>query len=361
MGVPYSEQVSELDRTIRETLRRQVASSAWHPVRFGPESHFRNKAKLAIGGTREAPTFGILDGARRGVDLRQCGLYEPGLAEVLPRLCEAVTELGLTPYDVATRSGEFKHLVVTHASTGELLVRFVLRSPGQIGRIRRGLPALRAAAPGVRVVSVNLQPEHKAVLAGPDETVLTDDDTLPMPVGPVTLRLRPESFFQTNTAVATRLYARAAEWVDDDAQTLWDLYCGVGGFGLSIGARRSLQVLGVEIEAGAVAGARLGAEDLVSRNPLSCFDFRVGDAVTLLSDERPADVVLVNPPRRGIGPLAPWLDTSGVAQIIYSSCNVGSLSRDLDRLTAYEVTAAQTFDMFPQTHHHEVLVSLTRR
>src|SRR5690606_2956169 len=116
---------------------------------------------------------------------------------------------------------------------GQLMVRFVLRSPGQLPRVRELLEPLGAALPGTRVVSVNLQPEHKAVLEGAEELVLTAEATLPMRLGPVTLHLRPQSFFQTNTTVAAALYRQAQEWVGQAAPgSLWDLYCGVGGFAL---------------------------------------------------------------------------------------------------------------------------------
>ncbi len=315
-----------------------------------------------VGGTKSEPTFGILDTNRRGVDLRHCGLYEPGLARALPRLCDAVSALGLTPYDVNTRSGEFKHLIVTHAPSGDLMARFVLRSPGQLPRLERAIPELQEAIPGLRVVSINEQPEHKAILAGPREHVLTEEDSLPLQVGPVTVFLRPESFFQTNTAIAAQLYSQAARWVHGSgADTLWDLYCGVGGFGLSVGAQAPVRVVGVEIEPAAITGAQRSAAAVEARNPLSSFDFRVGDASTILRNEQPADVVLVNPPRRGIGSLADWLNSSGVEQIIYSSCNVTSLQADLERLTSYRATAVRAYDMFPQTRHHEVLVQLVRQ
>lgn len=359
MGVPYADQLARLDARVRGALADHADESHWLPIVFGPESQFRNKAKLVVGGSREAPTFGILDGTRRGVDLRSCGLYEPGLHDAILTLCEEITALGLTPYDVPRKSGELKHVVVTHSPAGELMARFVLRSPGQLGRLRRALPRLQQALPGLGVVSANLQPEHKAVLAGPEEVLLTEQETLPMPVGDVTLHLRPESFFQTNTGVARRLYAQARDWVaQTDAQSVWDLYCGVGGFGLSIAAGSAIRLLGVELEAGAVAGARRSAASMMERDSLSSLDFRTGDATTLLRDEPAPDVVVVNPPRRGIGPLADWLDTCGASQVVYSSCNVTSLRRDLDRMTHYRVVAARTFDMFPQTDHHEVLVRL---
>lgn len=307
MGVPYAQQVDDQERSVRELLAEHVAPDAWLPTATGPESGFRNKAKLAVAGTKGAPTFGILD-PRTGVgtDLRDCGLYETALAAALPRLTTAVAGIGLVPYDVPRRSGELKHLVVTASPDGELMARVVLRSPGQLPRLRRHLDDLLAAVPGLRVVSVNLQPEHKAVIEGDDEVVLTEAETLPMRLDGLTLQLRPRSFFQTSTAMARQLYAQAGDWVSETGPgTVLDLYCGVGGFALTAAAapgRRT--VTGVEVSSDAVAAARASAHaaDLPAT-------FRVGDATAEVAAGH--DLVVVNPPRRGIGPeLAAALERS---------------------------------------------------
>ena len=78
-----------------------------------------------------------------------------------------VTRAALTPYDVAARRGELKHLLVTASPDGELMVRFVVRSTEPVARVRKHLPWLLEQLP-VAVASVNLQPEHKAVLEGED-------------------------------------------------------------------------------------------------------------------------------------------------------------------------------------------------
>lgn len=359
MGLPYERQVVDLEREVREVLADAVPADVWRAPFIGPESAFRNKAKLVIAGTRDAPTFGILDAAQRGVSLPECGLYEPHLAAALDRLVPAVAELGLTPFDVPGRQGELKHLIVTGSPDGELMARFVLRSPGQVGRIRRGLDALGAAAPGLRVVSVNLQPEHKAVLEGEEEIVLTDEETLPMRLDDIVFHLRPRSFFQTNTVVAAGLYRQARAWVDEIApRSVLDLYCGVGGFALNAAMAKGAdarRVEGVEVAPDAVASARRSATELGV-----AADFRVGDARVLAEVDH--ELVVVNPPRRGIGPrLCAAIEAAAPRHVVYSSCNARSLAIDLAALPGHRVVEARLFDMFPQTRHHEVIVLLERR
>lgn len=356
MGVPHARQVADQSASVVRLLDRHVTKRAWLPPFAGPESGFRNKAKLAVAGTKDAPSFGILDARTgTGVDLVDCGLYEPALAAALPVLTHEVSRIGLVPYEVPRRTGELKHLLVTASPDGQLMARFVLRSPGQVPRIRRHLGDLESAVPALRVVSVNVQPEHKAVLEGDEEIVLTEVGSLPMRVGPLTLHLRPRSFFQTSTVVAEALYAQAGAWIAaSGARSVLDLYCGVGGFALTAALSGVDEVIGVEVAAEAVDAATRSAEELGARA-----HFRVGDA----GAEAVAghDLVVVNPPRRGIGALAQELDRSGPRDVVYSSCNPTSLLRDLDQMPGYEVLAARLFDMFPQTSHHEVAVWLRRR
>lgn len=356
MGQPYEDQLVDLQAQVRALLEDVVLEEAWETAFVGPERAFRNKAKLVVGGSRQAPTFGILDAGLRGVPLPQCGLYEPALADALEALLPAVADLGLVPFDVPGRQGELKHLIVTGAPDGQLMARFVLRSPGQLPRVRRGLETLSAAVPQLRVVSVNLQPEHKAVLEGEREIVLTEDESLPMRLGDITFHLRPRSFFQTNTVVAAGLYAQARGWVAElDPASVLDLYCGVGGFALNAAlAGRARRVEGVEVAPDAVLSARRSAADLGVEAT-----FEVGDARALTRVSH--DLVVVNPPRRGIGTdLCAAIEAAAPAHVMYSSCDARSLARDLAALPGYRVVRARLFDMFPQTRHHEVMVLLER-
>lgn len=365
MGGPYAAQLASTGRAVAEQLAPHVAPGAWLEPVASRESAFRNKAKLVVGGVKGAPTLGILDGRGAGVDLRHCGLHEEPLHAAIHVLADLLAGSGLTPYDVPARQGELKHVILTVSPDAELMVRLVLRSPGQLRRVEELLEPLRSALPGVRVVGINLQPEHKAVLEGPEEILLTSERTLPMTLGGITLHLGTRSFFQTNTAVASALYAQARAWVERVAPArLWDLYCGVGGFALHC-AGTERQVLGIEVAEEAVSSARRSAAQLGVADRVR---FETGDATSALEAAdaldapRPPDAVVVNPPRRGIGPrLADALERSPARALVYSSCNAQSLAADLARMPSWQVEQARLFDMFPQTRHHEVAVLLERR
>ncbi|HEY0215189.1 MAG TPA: 23S rRNA (uracil(747)-C(5))-methyltransferase RlmC [Cellulomonas sp.] len=354
---PYPDQLAAKQERCRDLLA-PFGDLVWSaPVTSRP-SGFRNKAKMAVGGTVGAPTLGILDPGGAGVDLEDCPLYPTELQAAFPSIAEFVTLAALVPYDLATRRGELKYVLVTLSPDAELMVRFVLRSTEAVSRVRKHLPTLLAALPQAVVVSVNLLPEHKAVVEGDTEIVLTERSTLRMHVNEVDLHLRPQSFFQTNTEVAAALYRQGRAWVDEaDPRSVWDLYCGVGGFALHVAAP-GREVVGIETSVEAVASAEQSRDEA----GLTGVRFAAGDATDFALGEATApDVVVVNPPRRGIGePLARWLEGSGVRRVLYSSCNAASLARDLAAMPSLRPRRGQVLDMFPQTAHYEVLVLLER-
>ncbi|HEY1134528.1 MAG TPA: 23S rRNA (uracil(747)-C(5))-methyltransferase RlmC [Nocardioides sp.] len=359
LAVPYVRQVRDKEADCRALLA-DWPEIRWEPSVLGGVGGFRNKAKLAVGGTATAPTLGILDVDGAGVDLRDCALHDPRLVAAADQLAELVGRARIAPYDVVSRRGELKHLLVTVAPDGGLLVRFVLRSEEAVARIRKHLGWIREQLPQLRVLSVNLQPEHKAVLEGPREIVLTTESSLRVRVNDLDLHLLPQSFFQTNTAVAEALYRQALDWADAVMpRSVVDLYCGVGGFALHL-ARPGRTVTGVEVSAAAVESARRTA---VAHGLAA--EFVAGDAtayVAGLAPDRVPDLVVVNPPRRGSGgELAALLETSRARHVVYSSCNAVTLARDLTAMPSLRPVRARVLDMFPHTAHYEAIVLLERR
>jgi 23S rRNA (uracil747-C5)-methyltransferase len=365
LRTPYEDQLAAKQADVERLLADVASGVEWLPPVASAEAGFRNKAKMVVTGTSATPTLGILAppgsaaaaAGQVGVDLRDCALHTPGLVAAMEPIAGFIDRAGLAPYDLVTRRGELKHVIATESPDGELMIRFVLRSQEPVARIRKHLSWLLEALPRAVVVSVNLQPDHKAVLEGEREIVLVGE-TLTMRVNGLPLHLRPQGFFQTNTAMAAALYAQAGEWIDAVAPgRVLDLYCGVGGFALHAArVSSSPTVTGVEISAEAVAAARRTAEEL----GLGDARFLAGDATSMAELLRDADLVVVNPPRRGIGDLARALESSGVRDVVYSSCNAVSLARDLAAMPSYRPVRARVLDMFPHTAHYEVVIHLTQ-
>lgn len=347
---PYEQQLAAKN----DRAHAVIPAGEWLPPVASEVAGFRTKAKLVVGGTLEQPTLGILDVDQHGVDLSDCPIVDARILTVLPALKRFITVARLVPYAVPTRRGELKNLILTVSPDGDLMLRFVLRSTESVPRIRKHLAALCDEVPQLRVVTVNLLPAHAALIEGDEEIVLTDRDSLEMSLDGVTLHLLPHSFFQTNTAVAQALYVQARGWIDElDPSSIWDLYCGVGGFALHAGR----PAIGVEVSEEAVASARRSAEESGADA-----SFVAADATVWAREQHTvADLVVVNPPRRGICEgLAAWLEDSGVNHVLYSSCNVDSLAADLAAMPSLRPARAQVFDMFPHTDHFETLVLLRR-
>ncbi|MFI6425034.1 23S rRNA (uracil(747)-C(5))-methyltransferase RlmC [Promicromonospora sp. NPDC050880] len=373
LEIDYPTQVLDKERHVAALLEPVSADLTWLPAVRSAESGFRNKAKMVVSGTVAEPVLGILDGAGRGVDLTDCGLYPAALQASFGPLAAFVTRADLEPYQVSGRGkrvqqrGELKYVLVTLSPDGELMVRFVLRSQEAVARIRKHLAWLRAELPALAVATANIQPAHAAVLEGDLEIPLTERTTLPMRIDDITLDLRPQSFFQTNTAVAAELYRQARAWVDEvRPASLWDLYCGVGGFALHCAAP-GRAVTGIEISAEAVTAASATAarlRDGAAGERFADVGFAAGDATEFaVGPGAPAlpDMVIVNPPRRGIGAdLARWLESSGIDHVLYSSCNATTLAKDLAEMPSLRPARGRLLDMFPQTSHYEVLVLLER-
>ncbi|TDN64735.1 23S rRNA (uracil(747)-C(5))-methyltransferase RlmC [Scandinavium goeteborgense] len=356
---PVSQQLAAKMADLQQLLSSSTVEEWCAPV-SGPETGFRNKAKMVVSGSVEKPLLGMLHRDGTPEDLCDCPLYPASFAPVFTALKPFIARAGLTPYNVARKRGELKYLLLTESQLdGGMMLRFVLRSDAKLEQLRAALPSLQSQLPQLKVISVNIQPVHMAIMEGEQEIFLTDQQALAERFNDVPLWIRPQSFFQTNPTVASELYATARDWVRAlPVQHMWDLFCGVGGFGLHC-ATPEMQLTGIEISAEAIACAKESAAELGLQN----LHFQALDSTQFATDQGSVpELVLVNPPRRGIGnTLCDYLSDMAPPFIIYSSCNAQSMAKDFSHLPDYRVARVQLFDMFPHTAHYEVLTLLIRR
>ena len=351
----YSEQLNEKSAHLHKILE-PFHPHEWLKPTSSQIKGFRNKAKMVASNS----DMGIILGLSEEVSLIGCPLYDISMQKVLEHTQDWLRSLGIRAYDVKKKKGELKYVLLTRSSyNGEMLLRFVLRSHGIISRLEGNLETLIVMAPSVKVITVNIQPVHMAILEGDEEIFLTDQTRLEEKLNNISLFIRPKSFFQTNPDVAAKLYKTVAKWTDElEAQTVIDLFCGVGGFALHV-ASNERNVIGVEIENEAIECAKESAQAL----GIETLTFKALDAVSFSTEtSKDPDVLIVNPPRRGLGhELCKWLERVSPNDIFYSSCNAVSLARDLEWLKSYECIRVQLFDMFPHTQHYETLVHLKKK
>ncbi|EMK0360394.1 TPA: 23S rRNA (uracil(747)-C(5))-methyltransferase RlmC [Klebsiella aerogenes] len=357
LELPLTQQLADKMANLRELLASHPAATWLAPV-SGPETAFRNKAKMVVSGSVERPLLGMLHRDGTPEDLTDCPLYPPSFEPVFAALKPFIARAGLTPYNVARKRGELKYLLLTESQHGGMMLRFVLRSAAKLEQLRAALPWLQQQLPQLKVITANIQPVHMAIMEGEQEIFLSDQQALAENFNGVPLWIRPQSFFQTNPTVASQLYATARDWVRAlPVNHMWDLFCGVGGFGLHC-ATPQMRLTGIEIAPEAIACAKQSAAQLGLTN----LHFQALDSTQFATHEDDIpQLVLVNPPRRGIGAeLCDYLSRMAPSYIIYSSCNARTMAADIDRLQGYRLERVQLFDMFPHTAHYEVLTLLVR-
>lgn len=360
LETPYPRQLAQKQSHLQQLLQAHPVGQ-WLPPAVSAQQKFRNKAKMVVSGSVERPLLGMLHRDGTPVDLCECPLYPASFPAVFSILKTFIARAGLTPYNVARKRGELKFLLLTESQKdGGMMLRFVLRSETKLAQLRAALPWLQQQLPQLRVISANIQPVHMAILEGDTEIPLTDVQRLEEDFNHVPLFIRPQSFFQTNPVVAEKLYATARDWVRarGDIQSMWDLFCGVGGFGLHC-ATPQMKLTGIEISAEAISCAKESAARLGLQN----VEFQALDSTGFATGKGEVpDLVLVNPPRRGIGKaLCEYLSHMAPDTILYSSCNANTMAQDLALLPDYHILRVQLFDMFPHTAHYEVMSLLIRR
>jgi 23S rRNA (uracil1939-C5)-methyltransferase len=199
--------------------------------------------------------------------------------------------------------------------------------------------------------------------AGGETELVWGDAQLPERLGELDLRISAEAFFQTNTEMAELLYGVAAEYAALEGwERVFDLYSGIGTIALTL-APRAGELWGIELVEDAVADAIAGAR----RNEVANAHFFAGDTRTalpeLLTRSGRPDVVVVDPPRAGLSKkVVRRIIDASPRRIVYVSCNPTTLAPNAAELVeaGWTLRKVRPVDMFPQTHHIEVVALLER-
>ena len=179
----------------------------------------------------------------------------------------------------------------------------------------------------------------------------------------VKVRISPHSFYQVNRNMAEKLYQKAAEYAEPQGKNILDLYCGAGTIGLSM-AKEAKSIIGVEIVEAAVKDAQINAaENQITNARFICGDAAVA-AKQLKQENITADVVILDPPRKGCSEdLIKTVATDFAPErIVYVSCDVATLARDTAILETlgYKLQEYTPVDMFPRTAHVETVAFMIK-
>jgi 23S rRNA (uracil1939-C5)-methyltransferase len=360
--VSYEAQLRHKTAVVRDALQRiggltevEVADT------WGMEEpwRYRNRAQYsaAVNESGELTLGFARFHSHEVVALSECQLQHP-LSE---RIRTAIERL-LPPIDQGGRERPLLLGVETFVSfsAGRALVTLVCE--GQPAFLRPLADALTEDVPEVAGVLSARRRGRAAVHRSPAEVVMGEGH-LPEEIGGHAYRVSADSFFQTNPGQAARAVELVKEWAEmGPGETVADLYCGVGTFLLPL-AGRARRAFGVEAAGSAVSDGKANARAWGLRN-VTFYQRNVERVLPRWVERgRTADVVVLDPPRKGAGPIV----TASVAKlkprrIILVSCDPATLARDLKHLAelGYPCHRLQPIDMFPQTWHVEAVALCDR-
>ena len=364
----YEIQLEQKHAQVRDALQR-IAGIAEPPleavVPCEPEIfHYRNKLEYSFAPSPDGLVLGFHRAGRwdEVLDVHECWLTTGAGNAIRDAVRGWAREEGLEPYSQADNTGYLRHLGVREGrNTGQALVQLVTApgerfEPGYLVDVLRRIPEVRSVH-----WSVNDTPAEVTRLP---TKLLWGEEWIEEEIAGLRFRVRPNAFLQTNTAMAERLYALAADAAGlSGGETVWDLYCGIGTIGLIL-ARDALTVWGIEVSEESVACALENAEQNGVTNA-AFFAGNVGQVVDELVERSGApDVVVVDPPRAGLaGKALRHLGRLGAPRLVYVSCNPTTLAGDLKTLRGeygYELERVTPVDMFPHTPHVEAVALLQR-
>ena len=362
----YAEETRLKSERVRQCLNRIGGENLDSlPILAAPTTAcYRNKAQYPVSVDKKGRAYAgfFKAGTHSVVENDRCGILPAEMDSVKDAVIDYVNQYRVPVYDETTHTGLLRHIYVRRgAVSGQILVclaingRKLPKSDALIARLQK--------IPGFTTLVLSVNTKKGNVVLGDEEIVLHGKGYIEDTMCGLTFRLSPKSFYQVNHHQAQRLYEAAiaqAEITKDD--TVLDLYCGVGTITLAM-AKAAGKVIGVEIVEQAVADAKANAQ----RNGMENAQFFCGDAgaaaLELEQKGIKADVVVVDPPRKGLNAdTIEALDRFSPRRIVYVSCDPATLARDVALLKerGYAVKNAMAADLFPRTVHVESIVCLIR-
>ena len=367
----YEDQMQMKGEQVREILESAMAPGktfTFEGVKASPkEFGYRNKMEfsfgdeykdgpLSLGLHKKGSTYDVLTAS-------DCKLVHQDMNKILMCVLEYFQNLGASYYKKMQHIGYLRHLLLRRGdTTGEILINLVTTTQENydLTPLVEQLLALQLEGKIVGILHI-LNDSLSDVVQSDETKVLYGQDFFYENLLGLEFKITPFSFFQPNSRGAEVLYTIVREYIGDiHDMTVFDLFSGTGTISQVL-APVAKEVIGVEIIEEAVEAAKENA----ARNGLGNCRFIAGDVFKVLDDiEEKPDVIVLDPPRDGIHPKAlPKILDYGVDTIVYISCKVTSLARDLAMFQArgYEVVKAVAVDQFCETVHVETVVLLSQQ
>lgn len=367
-GIDYEKQLEDKEKEILRLLdSKKLKIDKIDSIQGSPTQYrYRNKMEYTFGDM-------VIDGPmtlgmhKKGhymsiVTVDHCQLVHEDFNKILKGTLDFANEKGYKHYHKKSHTGLLRHLIVRMGvRTNEILVNIVTSSDSnfdEAGYVEmiKNLPLENKVVGVLRTINDNLADAVKCE----ELKILDGRDYYMEEIMGLKFKVSAFSFFQTNILAVERLYKEAIELIDDfEGKTVFDLFCGTGTITQAV-ASKAKKAVGVELIEEAVEAAKENSK----LNGLENCQFIAGDVFEVLDEiETKPDVIIVDPPRKGIEPKA--LDKIikyGVNQIVYVSCNPKTLVENLYYMeyNGYKVKYLKPFDNFPNTKHSECIALLAR-
>jgi len=376
--ISYDEQLKQKEFQVTNQLEKigHVEPKNALPIKGAPEQfEYRNKVELSFShegwiedvsdkSLVKEPALGFHVPGRfdKVLNVKHCHLVNPLINEIIQFVSSFTKEKEISHFNIRSHEGILRNLIVRTSSLGGLMVILVVSE--KIQAIDELLHLLNEKFEQISSLNYVINTKKNDTIFDLDVTCVAGDELLYDQIGNLKYKVRPKSFFQTNSKQVLTLYNTALDLAQfEPTDVVYDLYTGTGSIALFV-ASQVKKVVGIEILPQAIEDAQENAKE----NGIDNCQFYVGDmkkAFTqeLIEQQGKPDVIIVDPPRNGMDKeVIETLLTALPRQIIYISCNPATQARDLALMAdSYTVEVSQAVDMFPQTHHIENVVLLNRK
>ena len=358
----YEEELTAKRMRVQDALQRIGGTDITVSEILGSEEtqYYRNKSQFPISAQGRAGFYRAR--SHDVIPTTECLIQSEEAGKIARAVEEYLRAFSVPAYDEKKHKGLVRHIYVRTNQNGEALVCLVVNG-FKLPHEQELVQYIRAACPKTVGVVLNSNTKETNVILGDTYRTLWGEDTLMDTLCGLTFRLAIPAFYQVNRPQAERLYGRAIEYAQlTGSETVLDLYCGAGTITLAM-AGKAGKVIGAEIVPEAIENAKENA----ARNGVANAEFFCGDAgeiaAKLAADRLRPDVVVVDPPRKGLSEdVIAAIAKMSPDRVVYVSCDSGTLGRDVKRFAeaGYDLRKATAVDMFPRTCHVEAVALLSK-
>lgn len=326
---------------------------------------YRNKVQLPVGKGKDDVNIGFY--AKRSheiINMDSCYIQNETADEIIKIIRAWIDKYNIDIYNEKSRTGILRHIVVRKAFSTEEVMLVIVTTSSKLPHKSELIELVSKNVNEVKSIIQNINNKNTNVVLGEKCVTLWGSDTINDYIGKFKFNISPLSFFQVNPVQTEVLYKKVLEYADlTGDEIVFDAYCGTGTISLFL-SQKAKKVYGVEIIEQAIENAKVNAIE----NGINNTEFIVGKSEVvipeLIDKGIKADVVVVDPPRKGCDKsLLLSISKMSPSKIIYVSCDPGTLARDLGILDnlGYKTECVQPVDMFSQTSHVECVVKLKRK